>query len=375
VVPPAGDPFDHPALTTLALSDTKPPDLQEKVVYQGVERRYARLCYGSLSSRDIVVVLDRLSETEVHLYVDADRNGIIEAKELLSGHGLTWRTTLDASLVGPGQTKQVPRSVVLQLGRNGRTLRVATCGYLEGKVAIAGRDYTVRRTDGNANGLFADPDDHLWIDLDANGHWDHVEEQYLYAPILVLGGKRYAVRSDELGERLAFEELRGIGTLSLALPSALSQRGADVAATFVSRDGLVVSLLGKDAKATLPVGDYRISTATITLNDSAGQAPWTYAFTDTGRRGEPVWHAIGSDQSVALDPFGKLALEAGLGERKGVYHPGETVEVQPRLHTADGLTIARMFREAARGPQNGQLQTRLVAHDGRTVATVASGFG
>jgi hypothetical protein len=34
-----------------------------------------------------------------------------------------------------------------------------------------------------------------------------------------------------------------------------------------------------------------------------------------------------------------------------------------------------MFREAARGSQTGQLRTSLVARDGRTVATVASGFG
>jgi hypothetical protein len=40
-----GDLFDHPPMTTLALSVPKPPDLQEKVVYRGAQRQYARLCY------------------------------------------------------------------------------------------------------------------------------------------------------------------------------------------------------------------------------------------------------------------------------------------------------------------------------------------
>jgi hypothetical protein len=373
-VPPVGDPFDHPALTTLALIATKPLELQETVVYHGIERQYARLCYGSLGSRDVVVVLDRLSDTEAHLYVDANRNGIIEPSEFLQGDGPSWRTNLVATMVGPGQTKQVPRSVIFQLGRGGRSLRMATCGYVEGRATIAGRACAVRRTDGNANGLFADPDDHLWIDLSADGRWGHVDDQFLYAPVLFLGGKRYAVRSDDLGERLAFEELRGTGTLRLALPSALSSRRPDVAATIVSRDGFVASLQGKEA-TTLPIGDYRVSTASITLGDPAGGAPWTYVFTDTGRRGDPVWHAVGPDPAATLDPLGKLSLDAGLDKREGVYRPGETITVLPYLHTADGLTICRMFRQSGPGVQNGQVRTSLVARDGVAVAQAASGFG
>src|SRR5205807_10258207 len=91
VVPPAGDPFDHPPPRAMALSDAKPSDLKESVRYRGTRRRYGQLTYGTGRTAAVAVVVDEVSPTEVDLYVDADRDREITAENRVTGTGQTWR--------------------------------------------------------------------------------------------------------------------------------------------------------------------------------------------------------------------------------------------------------------------------------------------
>ncbi len=81
-------------MRALALSRAKPEDLVEKVRYRGARQRYAQIRYGSPGSIRITVVLDEASSSDVDLYVDADRNRRIEAKDRLAGKDRTWRMPL-----------------------------------------------------------------------------------------------------------------------------------------------------------------------------------------------------------------------------------------------------------------------------------------
>ncbi|MGZ5973084.1 MAG: hypothetical protein ACXWPK_06690 [Isosphaeraceae bacterium] len=105
-------------------------------------------------------------------------------------------------------TKTTRRALIFRLGATGRTL-----GYLEGTVTMEGQPRSVRRMDGDGNGLMTNAQDRLWIDLNRDGRWDAASEQFLYATILNLGGARYVLRSDPLGARLALEPLVGTGTV------------------------------------------------------------------------------------------------------------------------------------------------------------------
>ena len=87
-----------------------------------------------------------------------------------------------------------------------------------------GRPVQVRRVDGDANGLLADPQDRVWIDLDGDGQWQPVGEQFLFTPILKLNNQRYALRGDSRGERLELVPLMGVGAVSLKLPQSLSDK-------------------------------------------------------------------------------------------------------------------------------------------------------
>ena len=176
------------------------------------------------------------------------------------------------------------RSVVFRLGSTGLTLSHAAAGYLDGFVTLAGRRHAARRVDGDGNGRFTDPQDRLWIDLDDNGQWDPVDEQFNYSSVLAVAAAASLSAPTSTAGALSLDVLEGTGRVSLAFarPAATV---LDLSATLVGRDGSAVGLSGSDA-VTVPAGEYRLSTVTLTLADPAGGPTWSYVFSDNGRRGD-----------------------------------------------------------------------------------------
>ena len=377
VVPPPGDPFANPPPRALALTDCKPADLMESVAYRGSRRRYAQLNYGSGRTANVAVVVDEVGPDEIDLYVDADRNRHITAEDRVAATGPTWRVPLAAVVPDGDGTRELPRTVLFRYGRVSRTLAVATCGYFEGQATLNGKVVAVRRVDGDANGFFADPQDRIWIDLDANGTWDPAGEQFLFAPILRLGGQRVAVRADARGDRLTFAPLEGTGTVRLALPPTIKPgQVEEIQVTLQSRDGVVAGLRGLDAEATLPTGDYRVSSLLLTLKDPQGGPAWGYVFGDNGGK-EYRWHSLARGGTLAVDPVGTPEFSAGLGEGKGEVRRGARLFVRPALYTADGLLIERAYRGAFQSmPEdsgcNGKIT--LTGDAGKALDSATTGF-
>jgi hypothetical protein len=189
----------------------------------------------------------------------------------------------DVAMVEGDVTKTTRRALIFRLGATGRTL-----GYLEGTVTMEGQPRSVRRMDGDGNGLMTNAQDRLWIDLNRDGRWDAASEQFLYATILNLGGARYVLRSDPLGARLALEPLVGTGTVQLALKKS---KATDLRATLVGRDGSAFGLSGSEP-ATVPVGEYRLSTVTAAFDDPQGEQNWSFIFSDNGGKGDPDGTAL-----------------------------------------------------------------------------------
>jgi hypothetical protein len=377
VVPSPGDPDEHPPLRVLALSGEKPDDLKETARYRGSRQRYAQLRYGNARSTRVVVVLDEISATEANLYVDADRNRVIEAGERVPGKEGVWRLPLDVAVSEVAGTRLLRRQVIFRLGRVGRTLAYATCGYVEGKAPLGHTAVAVRRVDGDGNGLFADAQDRLWIDLDRDGRWDPLREEFLCAPILQVGATRYAVRADALGERVAFEELEGTGTVRLAVQApGLAGRVQDLTATLLGRDGSVVTLRGRDAEATLPTGDYRLSVLTLTLTGPEGGLPWNFVFSDDGEPKKHRWHKVTKGGTQTIDPVAKVVLRTGVDDET-TCRPGQTLAVQPQLLTGDGLLINTVYlgqSEDRAGYGGCRTGVVLATSDGGTLVSQSSGF-
>jgi len=378
VNPEAGELHEHPPLRAIALAGERPEDLKEKVKYRGTQRRYAQVRYGSPGSIRVVVVVDQVSATEVNLYVDANRNRIIEENDRTDGQDRTWRLPLDVAIVDGDKTRFEQRNVIFRLGATGRTLSYAAAGYLDGKVTIGKREVAVRRQDGDGNGFFTDAQDRLWFDLNNDGQWDAASEQFLFSPILAIGDTRYVVRSDEAGSKLAMEKLEGTGRVHVAMlgREADASPVLELTATLVGRDGTAVGLRGAEAEATVPVGEYRISTLTVSIADPGGGQPWNYVFSDNGGKAEHQWYKIEREGSVVIDPIGKIELLTGLGDNATTCRAGESISVQPRLYTGDGLLINTSYRgiQQAIGYGGPSARIALVTTDGTPIGETQSGF-
>jgi hypothetical protein len=376
VVPPEGEAFAHPPLVALALQGQRPAGLQETVRYRGSRQRYAHLTYGRGRTAAVAIVLDEVGPGQFDLYVDADRDRVVTAKDRVSGEGQARRAPLKAVVQEGDDLHEYPRTVVFRYGAVIKTLAVATCGYMEGRARLGDRDVTVRRTDGDADGFFASAQDRIWVDLNSNGKWDESESEFLFAPILRLGGRRVAVRADAAGERLSFAPLEGSGRVRLALPQTIpAQRVEEIQATVQSRDGVVASLRGLDTEAVLPAGDYRVSALLLTLKDPNGGPAWGYVFNDNGGK-SPRWHTLTKDNRLTLDPVGALDFAAEVGGGQAECRAGDTLSVRPALYTGDGLLIERAYRgQYAANPFGGGCggTVQLLAGD-RALDSAHSGF-
>lgn len=401
VLPEPGGEHEYPPLRAIPLASEKPNDVQEHVEYRGSSRRYAQLRYGSPSAARVAIVVDQIAPAEVDLYVDVNRDRTIELDERCTGEGRLWRVPLEVRYSRDDEFDVFPRELIFRLGSTGRTLSYAAAGYVEGQLPLPSGEGTkttsphpnplpkaqgiaVRRMDGDANGFFTDPQDRLWIDLDGDGRWDAVDEQFLYFPILTLGGQRYSVRSNERGTRLALAKLEGTGIVQLAVhqrPSPASSgpgvlgRVAEIAVTLVGRDGSAVGLRGEHAEATVPIGDYRVSAVAVTLDDPAGGPPWNFVFSDNQGGNAKRWYKLKKDDRLAIDPLERFDFAAGPSQVGGTCRPGDDLTFQPKLLSIDGLLINTCYRGTHDTGRDGACATiKLAASDGMLLSTAQSGF-
>jgi hypothetical protein len=344
VVPSPGEPFASASPLALALRKERPAGLKENVHYRGVQRRYAHLIYGRGRTAGVTIVLDEIGPGQFDLYVDANRDNEITSKDRVGGEGLSWRTPLKAVVHEGESLHEYPRTVCFRYGPVSGTLAVATCGYVEGIARMGSRDVTVRRIDGDANGLFGDSRDRVWVDVNGDGKWDEVEEQFLFSPILRLKEHRFAVRADDRGERLAFAPIEGTGKIRLALPRSMRpEQVEEIQATVQSRDGVTGRLSGTDAELSLPEGDYRLTTLLFTLKDPKGGPAWGFVFNENGGK-EPRWHKLNKNGRLTLEPIGELDFSADVHGGKTQCRPRDELSVKAALYTADGLLIERAYR-------------------------------
>ncbi len=375
VVPPAGAMHEYPPLRILLLSDQKPEDVREAVTYRGHRRRYAQIHYGSPRATRVLVVLDEISPTEVDLYVDTNRNRVIEASKKVTGKNGNWRVPVEVALIDSGEAPT--RTLLLRYGRVTHSLSYATCGYMEGKVRLGDRLVSVRRMDGDGNGYFADPQDRICFDLDGDGKWDPLTEEFLYCPTLMLAGTRYLMQSDHLGTRLTLGKLEGTGTAKLKFSAALAGQVEDASVMLLSRDGLISTLRGAVGEEAVPIGEYRVGALFLTLKDPRGGESWNFVFTGDG--GDPKqqhWYRIDKGKTALIDPVGALEFGVSLRGEGHAFKAGDSLMVQAHLYTADKLLINTAYRGASQPSYvfGGGANYTLCTPADATLATSQSGF-
>ncbi len=377
-----GDPFDHAPPRAVPLAPKVPEGVTERAHYRGERRRYGQIRFGGTSSRRVAVVVDETGPKQYDLYVDINRNRIIEDRERMTGVERTWRFSLSVELIDGGQVRQFPRGVEFRIGASGRTLGFASTGYFAGNVEIAGKSLAARRQDGDGDGLLTGLQDRIWIDLDRDGGWNPIDEQFLFTTILSIRQNRYIVRSDTDGVGISLAPLEGTGTAAIVVPvkqDATKFPLVAIETTLIGRDGSIVAIAGNRSEALVPVGSYRVGNLTLTLADPAGGIAWSYVFSENGRKGVERWYDVPKDGKVEIDPIGVVTLEFESADHPAAFacKPGEELRVEPRMYTGDGLLIVTVYRGSTSSPLSGEgprARVALATSDGVSLFETHSGF-
>lgn len=373
----------RPIARPVGLFEDRPQDFQEKVTYRGTSQRYTQLRYGSKNSRRVVIVVDYLGEKNYDTYADLDRDRILTSDECLQGSGRVWAFNLDTEIISEDQTEQASRRVELKLGITGKRMSVATVGFIEGMLPFVSEDgkedyLHVRRVDGNANGLFADSRDRLLIDLDSNGDWNPITEQFALLPILKLNEGRFAVHSDRLGERLSLSEITGTGKLRVVV-DALPGKAKMVAfeAMVFSDDGSAYSLKELGQSLEVPVGRYTLGSITMTINTGERDS-WHFVFSRSDSVPDDEWTTVAANSDVGIEAVGKTEFSLGTKAEIRV-QPGDDVRINPAMHTECGLLInlssrGRLMGSFDRARFHNSCQLKLTTVEGKRVGITKSGF-
>ena len=377
----------RPIARSIGLSEDPPQDFKELVTYRGTLQRYAQLRYGSENSRRVVIVVDELDDDlakkQYDIYVDRDRDRILTSDELLNGNGRVRSFHLNTEIITEDQSEQAARRVELKLGVTGNRMSIATVGFIEGVIPWSTQDggdefLHVRRVDGSANGLFADSRDRLFFDLDGNEEWNRITEQFAFLPVLKLNGRRFAVRSDRLGERFALSEIKGIGKLRVNVAS-LSERAKIIAfeAMVFSEDGSAYSLKELNQPLEVPVGRYTLGSVTMTIDNGAKDA-WHFVFSRSDSIPEDAWTAVEANTDVAIEAIGKTQFSLGVGDTNRV-RAGDNIRINPTMHTERGLLInlssrGRLMGSFDRERFHNCCLVSIATTDGKKVGSAKSGF-
>jgi hypothetical protein len=67
--------------------------------------------------------------------------------------------------------------------------------------------------------------------------------------------------------------------------------------------------------------------------------PTHFVFSRVGVDADTRWHELKKDQELVLDPVGKLRFDLDIEKDQRIRKPGDVLQVQPQLFTADGLLI------------------------------------
>jgi hypothetical protein len=292
--------------------------------------RFGSVAIGPGSRIRLAVVWHASTNT---LWFDADGDGRFSAAERVT---LVGSKPFEAIVSIPfGGTAKQSRTVIIR--KRGEGLAWAVRGYTIGSVAIAGKSVAAMLTDGDANGCFDDAgSDRIWLDLDRNGKFDALTEQFPLGKTISVAGAAVLIRPQPNGlGATVHERPKETGTLIANVLSFSKSDLIDFRATYVSEFGELIVLRNAGEAAAMPAGKYRLQSLTFRLAGLDGHL-WSYVFLSTGIGGD-VEVLQGRETTHRLLEELKLVIEADPASKA---KPGESVTARPDV-MANGLFLSK----------------------------------
>jgi len=328
--------------------------------------KYGLLPLGPKTETAMVVVWAPKADGGPALWLFSNADGKpIGGRHTMSGKNLEVPATITVALK-PAPVR-VERTLLFRRSVKGDGLRYAVRGYAQGRLKLGEKECAVVLIDGNGDGcLDTVGHDRLWIDLDGDGRFDPLTEQYPLGKAITQKGDIYVIRSDPLASAVVVNQRNiGEGKLRLTLARRHSP-SSKISAELVSDIGEFVSIDKLDQFVSVPYGEYHITSLTLQAPDAAGKT-WSYRFYAEGQREYSA--PLGRETTIELMKEFEMSVSMG---GAGKFQPGASISVTPHLIADRSLSLSSCGGGSG---DEGKAEVLLLAPDGKTVQRSIEGFG
>ncbi len=237
------------------------------------------------------------------VWIDADGDGRFAATE---------RHTLGTKpieiLIKLQQVNGPPVLRTLLVRKRGDGFAYTVRGYTIGTITIAGKAVVTMLTDGDGDGCFdAVGSDRIWLDLDGDGKFDPLTEQFSLGNAIPHAGTALLVRPQPDGLTVVVRERPSeAGTLTLDVSTLAGAEVIEFTAQLVSEFGELVVVRQVGQELAVPAGKYYVKDVLLKLGDGHGKA-WRYRFygdqtpTLQVAKGERTMHKLLTGLTITLD--------------------------------------------------------------------------
>lgn len=266
------------------------------------------------------------------LWFDADGDGRFAPGERHTLGDQPLEAKVSISFGDPGRQD---RTVLLR--KRGDGVAWAVRGYTAGTVTVGGKAVAAFLTDGDADGCFDGAGaDRVWLDLDGDGRFDPLSEQFLLGHAITTAGGAVLVNPRPNGLAVqARERPTETGTLRVEVARLPMAEVVELSASYVSEFGELVVVKQAGKGVALPAGKYRVDSVRLKLAAPDGKV-WLYAFSSSSRT--PTVE-VTKGKELVHDLLAGLKVTVNFDARDGVA-AGAAVQVQPDV-VAGSLYMTR----------------------------------
>jgi hypothetical protein len=318
--------------------------------------RYGLIPVGPTPEAALAIVWLPSAPGGPEIWLDANGDGRLTKEERHKMSGGAIEIPISLAVQWQPTPKRVPRTLLLRRSAVNDGLRYAVRGYAAGTLELVGAKHAVLLADANADGLFDTVgQDRVWIDLNRDGRFDALTEQFPLGKAIVVTGKTYVISSDATASAVRARLRSGEeGKLRLDLGVKPAGKPGKLSVELVSDLGELAVIEKFGQAAAVPAGEYYVSMLTLELADASGHT-WTYVFQNDKR--QPF--AVPAGRETAAAVLASLAMEVSVNRYGNpAIRPGDTVSVTPRLVADGGLQLMRCnIGEPDRAPTEGGAPT------------------
>lgn len=301
------------------------------------EALYSLLPAGSGPDTALTVIWDPKAPGGPCLWVDSDGDGKLTPAERHLFANKEIEVPVHITVCSGTGVERLARTIIFRRSALGESLSYAVRGYAAGTLRLGGEDYAALLADGNADGCFNTAgSDRLWIDLNRDGHFDGLTEQFLLGSPITVDRRIYIVRANATASEVGVQ-LRSTasGSVRLTLTDKTDSPFSDLSVQLVSDLGELVLIRDLKQPPRLPVGRYRVDSVLFRLADVTGEI-WSYRF--VGGQGYSIVVEAGKESTASL--LQGLALEMNVTPAAREIEPGQRLDVTPHMRTPSGLYLA-----------------------------------